>query len=46
MAPATALGVGSIVGVGIFNIPSSLAPYGPVTLVSMGLTADRGEVGP
>jgi basic amino acid/polyamine antiporter, APA family len=35
---ATALVVGSIVGVGIFNLPSSLAPYGPVTLVSMGLT--------
>jgi len=30
--------VGSIVGVGIFNLPSSLAPYGPITLVSMGLT--------
>jgi basic amino acid/polyamine antiporter, APA family len=35
---ATALVVGSIVGVGIFNLPSSLAAYGPVTLVSMGLT--------
>jgi len=35
---ATALVVGSIVGVGIFNLPASLAPYGPVTLVSMGLT--------
>jgi basic amino acid/polyamine antiporter, APA family len=35
---ATALVVGSIVGVGIFNLPSSLAPYGPVTLVSLGLT--------
>lgn len=35
---ATALVVGSIVGVGIFNLPSSLAPYGPVTLISMGLT--------
>jgi basic amino acid/polyamine antiporter, APA family len=33
---ATALVVGSIVGVGIFNRPSSLAPYGPITLVSMG----------
>lgn len=30
--------VGSIVGVGIFNLPSSLAPYGPITLVSLGLT--------
>lgn len=35
---ATALVVGSIVGVGIFNLPSSLAGYGPVTLVSVGLT--------
>jgi basic amino acid/polyamine antiporter, APA family len=35
---ATALVVGSIVGVGIFNLPSSLAPFGPITLVSMGLT--------
>ena len=35
---ATALVVGSIVGVGIFNLPSSLAPFGPVTLISMGLT--------
>jgi APA family basic amino acid/polyamine antiporter len=35
---ATSLVVGSIVGVGIFNLPASLAPYGPITLVSMGLT--------
>src|SRR4051794_7726427 len=35
---ATALVVGSIVGVGIFNLPASLAPYGPITLVSLGLT--------
>jgi basic amino acid/polyamine antiporter, APA family len=35
---ATALVVGSIVGVGIFNLPSSLAGYGPITLVSLGLT--------
>jgi basic amino acid/polyamine antiporter, APA family len=35
---ATALVVGSIVGVGIFNLPTSLAAYGPITLVSMGLT--------
>jgi APA family basic amino acid/polyamine antiporter len=35
---ATALIVGSIIGVGIFNLPSSLASYGPITLVSMGLT--------
>ena len=35
---ATALVVGSIVGVGIFNLPASLAPFGPITLISMGLT--------
>jgi APA family basic amino acid/polyamine antiporter len=35
---ATALVVGSIVGVGIFNLPTSLAGYGPITLVSMALT--------
>ncbi|HEX6715260.1 MAG TPA: amino acid permease [Thermoleophilaceae bacterium] len=35
---ATTLVVGSIVGVGIFNLPTSLAAYGPITLVSMGLT--------
>jgi APA family basic amino acid/polyamine antiporter len=35
---ATALVVGSIVGVGIFNLPTSLAAYGPITLVSLGPT--------
>jgi APA family basic amino acid/polyamine antiporter len=30
--------MGSIIGVGIFNLPTSLAPYGPITLVSLGLT--------
>jgi basic amino acid/polyamine antiporter, APA family len=35
---AMALIVGSIIGVGIFNLPTSLAGYGPITLVSMGLT--------
>src|SRR5437764_12607295 len=35
---ATALIVGSIIGVGIFNLPTSLASYGPISLVSMGLT--------
>jgi basic amino acid/polyamine antiporter, APA family len=38
LTTATALIVGSIIGVGIFNLPSSLAGYGPITLVSMGLT--------
>ena len=35
---ATALIVGSIVGVGIFNLPGSLASYGPISLFAMGLT--------
>src|ERR1700754_1556482 len=35
---AIALIMGSIIGVGVFNLPSSLAPYGPITLVSLGLT--------
>jgi len=35
---AVALIMGSIIGVGIFNLPSSLAGIGPITLVSMALT--------
>ncbi len=35
---AMALIMGSIIGTGIFNLPSSLAGYGPITLVSLGLT--------
>src|SRR5579862_9670793 len=38
LTTATALIVGTIIGVGIFNLPTSLAAYGPITLVSMGLT--------
>ena len=38
LTTATSLIVGSIVGVGIFNLPTSLAGYGPITLVSMALT--------
>jgi APA family basic amino acid/polyamine antiporter len=38
LTAATALIVGSIIGVGIFNLPTSLAVYGPVTLVSIALT--------
>jgi APA family basic amino acid/polyamine antiporter len=34
---ATALIVGSIIGVGIFNLPGSLSAYGPITLLSMAL---------
>jgi APA family basic amino acid/polyamine antiporter len=35
---AIALIMGSIIGVGVFNLPTSLAIYGPISLVSMGLT--------
>jgi basic amino acid/polyamine antiporter, APA family len=38
LTAAMALIVGSIIGVGIFNLPASLAVYGPITLVSMALT--------
>ena len=38
LSVATALIVGSIIGVGIFNLPTSLAGYGPISLVSMALT--------
>ena len=38
LVSATALIVGSIVGVGIFNLPTSLASYGPISLAAMGLT--------
>ena len=30
--------MGSIIGVGVFNLPTSLASYGPITIVSMALT--------
>ena len=35
---ATSLIVGSIIGVGIFNLPASLASYGPISLIAMALT--------
>jgi APA family basic amino acid/polyamine antiporter len=38
LGAATALIVGSIIGVGIFNLPASLAAYGPISLVAMALT--------
>ena len=31
---ATALVVGSVIGTGVFALPSALAPYGPISLVS------------
>ena len=38
LTTAIALIIGSIIGVGIFNLPSSLATYGPISIVSMALT--------
>jgi APA family basic amino acid/polyamine antiporter len=38
LVAAIALIVGSIIGVGVFNLPTSLAFYGPISLVSMALT--------
>lgn len=38
LGTAMALIVGSIIGVGIFNLPTSLSSYGPISLVSMALT--------
>jgi basic amino acid/polyamine antiporter, APA family len=38
LTTAIALIMGSIIGVGIFNLPTSLAPIGPITLVSLALT--------
>src|SRR4029078_7578441 len=38
LTAAMALIVGSIIGVGVFNLPTSLAVYGPITLVSMALS--------
>src|SRR5580765_1661104 len=38
LTSAIALIMGSIIGVGIFNLPSSLGFYGPISLVAMGLT--------
>ncbi len=35
---ATSLVLGTIIGVGIFNLPGSLAPYGPISLVALALT--------
>jgi APA family basic amino acid/polyamine antiporter len=38
LGTATALVIGTIIGVGIFNLPNSLSFYGPISLVSMALT--------
>lgn len=34
---ATALVIGSIIGTGVFALPSALAPYGPISLVAFGV---------
>ncbi len=34
---ATALVIGSIIGTGVFALPSALAPYGPIALVAFGI---------
>jgi basic amino acid/polyamine antiporter, APA family len=38
LSQSTALILGSIIGVGIFSLPFSLASYGPISLLAMGLT--------
>src|SRR3954451_11883457 len=38
---ATALILGSIIGVGIFNLPYSLAAIGPISIAAMALTTVR-----
>ncbi|MFB9908974.1 APC family permease [Allokutzneria oryzae] len=38
LTSAVALVMGTIIGVGVFNLPTSLAVYGPISLVSMALT--------
>jgi len=38
LTTAIALIMGSIIGVGVFNLPTSLASYGPISLISMALT--------
>jgi APA family basic amino acid/polyamine antiporter len=35
---ATSLVLGTIIGVGVFNLPASLAPFGPISLIALGLT--------
>lgn len=34
---ATALVIGSVIGTGVFALPSALAPFGPISLVAFGL---------
>ena len=39
LSQSTALIIGSIIGVGVFSLPYSLASYGPISLVAMGLAS-------
>jgi APA family basic amino acid/polyamine antiporter len=39
LSQSTALIIGSIIGVGIFSLPYSLAGYGPISLVAMGVAS-------
>jgi len=39
LSQSTALIVGSIIGVGVFSLPYSLASYGPISLVAMGIAS-------
>jgi len=39
LTQSAALIVGSIIGVGIFSLPYSLASYGPISLVAMGIAS-------
>ena len=39
LSQSTALIVGSIIGVGVFSLPYSLASYGPISIVAMGLAS-------
>ncbi|MFJ3233643.1 APC family permease [Streptomyces sp. NPDC086787] len=37
LSAASALVIGSIIGTGVFALPSALAPYGPISLVAFGI---------
>ena len=39
LATATAFVIGSIIGTGVFALPSALAPYGPSSLIAIGLVS-------
>ena len=39
LIPATALVMGSVIGTGVFLLPASFAPYGPISLIGFALAA-------